>query len=76
MCFIVIRSEKLEGVCRSSELENRLNFTRTQYDYLLGWFVSLHLHDIYMYAFSRRFYPKRLPRESFTKEHLRNVISL
>ena len=22
---------------------------------------------IYMYSFSRRFYPKRLPRESFTK---------
>ena len=25
---------------------------------------TLHLH--YIYAFSRRFYPKRLPKESFT----------
>ena len=30
----------------------------------------LHLHIyIYIYSFSRRFYPKRLPRESFTKVH-------
>ena len=27
---------------------------------------------IYMYSFSRRFYPKRLPRESFTKSALVN----
>ena len=32
--------------------------------------MFLHLH-----AFSRRFYPKRLPRESFTKEHRSLIIT-
>ena len=30
---------------------------------------------IYIYAFSRRFYPKRLLRESFTKEHKSLIIT-
>ena len=27
------------------------------------------VHYIYIYAFRRRFYPKRLPKENFTKEY-------
>ena len=33
----------------------------------------LHLH--YIYSFSRRFYPKQLPRESFTKVHRSLIIA-
>ncbi|XP_062314440.1 sulfate transporter-like [Osmerus eperlanus] len=33
------------------------------------------LHYIYMYSFSRRFYSKRLPRESFTKVHRSMIIN-
>ena len=32
-------------------------------------YVYVMLHDIYIYSFSRCFYPKQLPRESFTKVH-------
>ena len=36
--------------------------------------LTLHLH--YIYSFSRCFYPKRLPRESFTKVHRSMIITM
>ena len=43
--------------------------------FFLGpWFIN-GIIIIYIYAFSRRFYPKRLPRESFTKEHRSLIIT-
>ena len=36
--------------------------------------TSTHIY-IYIYSFSRRFYPKRLPRESFTKVHRSLIIT-
>ena len=37
--------------------------------------VLVVLHIIFIYAFSRCFYPKRLPRESFTKVHRSLIIT-
>ena len=40
-------------------------YTHTVYIYI---YISVYIH-IYIYSFSRRFHPKRHPRESFTKVH-------
>ena len=46
-------------------------------DRVLKIWLSAELQNIYIYiySFSRRFYPKRLPRESFTKVHRSLIIT-
>jgi len=57
-----------------THIHTAVTHTHTHMHLAEGSGETLHEH-IYIYAFSRRFYPKRLPRESFTKVHRSMIIN-